>query len=109
LTVEARESKHGDRSEAAMMIERIGNWAWALTPAERLVAVQVTMAQHEGSEIGAGLARRYEAMRLKQAKLLALGVTAAGKMGLGRASRASPAGPTKAAGARNAATQDAAS
>ena len=101
--VKIRESKHGHRSEAAMMIERIGNWAWALTAAERLIAVQVTAARHEGSAIGPGLAGRYEAMRVKQAKLLARGVAAGGKMGLGRASRAAHTGPAKAAEARDAA------
>lgn len=92
-----------------MMIERVGNWAWALTPAERLVAVQVAMAQRDGSAIAAKSARRYEAMRVKQAKLIARGVTAGGKMGLGRASRAPHGGPPLAAGQRDAAAQSAAS
>jgi hypothetical protein len=76
-----------------MIIERIGNWAWVLTPAERLASVQVTLAQREGDAIEPELAQRYEAMRVKQAKLLARGVTAGGKMGQGRASRAPHAGP----------------
>ena len=92
-----------------MMIERVGNWAWALTPAERLIAVQVTMAQREGSAIAPKLARRYEAMRVKQAKLTARGVAAGAKMGMGRAPRAPHGGPPVAAGVRDATVQSAAS
>lgn len=89
-----------------MITGRIGNWAWSLTPAERLVSVQVTAAQHEGAAIGPRLARRYEAMRVKQTKLLARGVAAGGKMGLGRRLSSPHAGPVSAAGAPDAATTD---
>jgi hypothetical protein len=68
----------------------------------------MTMAKHEGSEIEPGLARCYEAMRVKQAKLVARGVVAGGKMGQGRASRATDARQPTAPGAHDAATQGAA-
>jgi hypothetical protein len=78
-----------------MIIDRIGNWAWALTPAERLVSVAVTTAQREGTAVGARLARRYEAMRTKQAKLLARGFQASGPQGFGQGSRRTDAAPPR--------------
>jgi len=70
-----------------MVIDRIGNWAWALTPAERLVSVAVSAAHREGAALEPRLARRYEAMRTKQAKLLARGYLPSGPQGFGQASR----------------------
>jgi hypothetical protein len=75
------------KKEMGMIIDRIGNWAWALTPAERLVSVTVTAAQREGTPVGTRLAQRYEAMRTKQAKLLARGFLPSGPQGFGQASR----------------------
>jgi|GEM_PF-4141155 hypothetical protein len=75
-----------------MITDRIGNWAWALTPAERLVSVSVSTAQREGAVIGPRLARRYEVMRIKQAKLLARGFQPGGPHGFGQAQRRGTAG-----------------
>jgi len=43
-----------------MMIDRTGKWAWALTPAQCLVAVTVSAAQQEGTPIAPKLERGFQ-------------------------------------------------
>jgi hypothetical protein len=51
--------------------KRIGNWAWALSGEERLVAAFIVRAQGDKSRIGAKMKRRYDLMQEKQRKLSA--------------------------------------
>jgi len=74
------------------MIDRTGKWAWALMPAERLVAVSVSAARQEGMPIGAKLAHHYEIMRIKQAKLLERGFQPGGVRRFAHTARREPTG-----------------
>jgi hypothetical protein len=87
------ESGTGAEKGMAMMIDRTGKWAWALTPAERLVAVSVSVARQEGTPIGPKLAHHYEIMRIKQTKLLDRGVQPGGIRGFAHASRRAATAP----------------
>lgn len=51
--------------------KRIGNWCWALSAEEGLTVVLVQSAQRDRTPLGRNLQRRYEAMLVKQRKLLA--------------------------------------
>lgn len=60
--------------------KRLGKWCWALSAEEGLTVVLVQSAQRDRTPLGRNLKRRYEAMLVKQRKLLALN-KAEGKTG----------------------------
>lgn len=58
--------------------KRLGKWVWALSAEEGLTVVLVQSAQRDRTPLGGNLKRRYEAMLVKQRKLLARGKTGGG-------------------------------
>lgn len=56
-----------------MMGKRTGQWAWALSAAERLTAARMEQARGDGPKPNQKVQRAHRAMLAKQAKLLARG------------------------------------
>lgn len=54
-----------------MMAKRIGKWAWALSAQERVTAAVVDAARGDVEGTSARTRRAYDAMMVKQKKLLA--------------------------------------
>jgi hypothetical protein len=54
-----------------MMTKRIGNWAWTLSPQERVTAAIVDAARGDTGAFSTRVRRAHDAMVTKQKKLLA--------------------------------------